>query len=67
MTKCDFSIAWVGGCKNEAEPGSTNCKEHQKLCSKCRKKLIRRECSHAGQFVCGRPLCDNCKCPFHGM
>jgi len=32
------------------------------LYERCDKPAI-EECSFAGQFVCGRPICDTCRCP----
>lgn len=66
MTQCGYDITWVGKCKEEAEPGSTNCKEHQKLCGLCRKRLVRTECAHTfTQFVCGYPTCIECAPKHH--
>lgn len=57
---CSFVKAWIGecGCKEVLENGQ--CAEHQKKCG-CGKLAI-HECAHAGQFVCGRPLCETCRC-----
>ena len=61
MAECGYSISWVGYCKKEAEPGSTNCAKHQKLCGMCRKRLVRVECGQTmGAFVCGYETCEEC-------
>ena len=57
---CGFDIAWVGNCKSTDLFENGQCEKHQNLCS-CG-KLATRECDHTGQFVCGRPLCDTCRC-----
>ena len=57
---CGFNKAWVGNCKSKDLLDNGQCREHQTKCS-CG-KLATKECSHAGQFVCGRPLCDSCRC-----
>ena len=71
---CDYSIPWVGACgrdKDESrlsvisvkygEGVSYLCEEHSKAKCMCGKPAI-RGCSHAGSFVCGRPLCSLCSC-----
>lgn len=58
--KCTYSKAWVGGCKSEKILDNGQCEDHQGKCS-CG-NLATHDCAHAGQFVCGRPLCDECSC-----
>jgi hypothetical protein len=51
---CDFSIAWVGRCKNR-----TPCPDHDReRCFLCHGRAT-GQCDHAGQFVCGTPTCDD--------
>ena len=57
---CGFNKAWANKCDCNVLLENGQCEDHQKLCS-CG-KLATRECANAGQFVCGRPLCDNCTC-----
>ncbi len=60
--KCRFLRAWIGWCGNDGHP---YCPKHQTVkCSVCGRQAI-TECSDAGSLVCGRPLCDKCKCPAH--
>lgn len=60
MGKCKFDKAWIGQCKNEADE-SGYCEEHKDvMCVSCGAKAT-RECPETGQFVCGAPLCDDCK------
>ncbi len=55
---CDFKLAYSAKCKKEGDPF---CEEHSKeKCCSCGKQAT-RQCSYAGQFLCGYPLCDNCK------
>lgn len=59
MGLCTFDMAWHGFCKGKGNP----CKEHiDVMCDVCKKQAT-HNCSFAGQFVCGRPLCDDCQCP----
>lgn len=60
---CRFNMAWVGHC-NQPCVGDI-CEKHAKKKCRCGKQAT-RECSHAGQFVCGAPLCDDCKCGIQG-
>jgi hypothetical protein len=53
---CGFDAAWIGPCE-EMRP----CPRHaDKKCGVCGIAAT-RECDHAGQFVCGYPLCDDCE------
>jgi hypothetical protein len=57
---CKFDISWVGVCKNEGEP---YCDEHKGVkCKSCGEQAT-HDCEETYMFVCGIPLCDNCKCP----
>ena len=64
LQKCEYNKAWIGTC---GKYGQTNidghfyCEEHRSIYCSCGEKAI-SECSHAGQFVCGRPLCKKCSC-----
>lgn len=58
--QCKFVIAWVGRCNADTSQGDF-CDAHlQKKCCVCGNQAT-KECSHAGQFVCGAPLCDSCE------
>lgn len=57
---CGYARAWSSQCDCTELLDNGQCKNHQGLCS-CG-ELATQECAHAGQFVCGRPLCDKCKC-----
>lgn len=57
---CCYSEPWQGECGSNAILDNGQCENHQKKCS-CG-KMATHGCSHAGQFVCGRPLCDDCIC-----
>ena len=59
-SRCKFLIAWVGQC-NYAADQSDFCAEHRsKVCRVCGQQAT-KECSYAGQFVCGALLCDSCE------
>lgn len=60
VVTCQYVLPWQGQCKCTDILDNGNCKEHQDRCS-CG-KLATHGCAHAGQFVCGRPLCDDCRC-----
>lgn len=60
LPTCGFSMAYVGSCKSTEISNNGQCEKHQDKCS-CG-ELATNSCAHAGQFVCGRPLCDNCRC-----
>lgn len=56
-THCKFYNAWVGRC-NQSVVENNMCKQHLKeKCFKCNGQAT-RSCAHAGQFVCGTPMCD---------
>lgn len=53
---CGFNEAWVGACKNPKP-----CEKHDSLkCCSCGAPAT-HSCDETCQFVCGAPLCDNCK------
>lgn len=55
MSLCGYEMAYRGPCKNPSARGE-RCAEHAKeLCVSCGRPAF-RECSYAGQFVCGAPL-----------
>ena len=58
--KCEWKIAWRGKCNEPTKNGNCCCEKHQKKCCSCGKPAT-RECEETGQFVCGFPLCDDCK------
>lgn len=57
---CQYDMPWRGSCGSKIILDNGQCEDHQDKCS-CG-KLATHGCAHAGQFVCGRPLCDDCKC-----
>lgn len=57
---CCYAEPWQGECGSKAILDNGQCDRHQSKCS-CG-KVATHGCSHAGQFVCGRPLCDDCRC-----
>lgn len=58
---CGFGLAYQPNCK-EITWGEGFCKTHKnEKCCVC-KKQASYQCSHAGQFVCGYPLCDSTEC-----
>lgn len=59
LTQCQYDKPWQGTCKADAENGY--CAKHKEEKCRCGKQAT-HGCSHAGQFVCGAPLCDECKC-----
>ncbi len=57
---CRFIRAYVGRCGSLYVGPSGMCEKHATTaCSSCGVPAT-RECAHAGQFVCGSPLCDDC-------
>ena len=57
--RCKFDMAYTR-CQVDAMPGSRFCEYHSKdVCVSCGAPAT-RECSYAGQFVCGALLCDDC-------
>ena len=61
LPKCAFSEAWRGYCKNKPNE-SGYCDDHEgETCRECGKQAT-HDCAHTSQFVCGRPLCDDCRC-----
>ena len=57
--RCIFDEAWVGRCKNIPIAGN-RCPKHELKCSGCGGEAI-QSCDHTGQFVCGSPLCSDCR------
>jgi len=58
-SKCRYDLAWRGYC-GQSFIGDL-CEKHDGIkCSSCGAQAT-RECSYAGQFVCGFPLCANCE------
>lgn len=60
--RCEFVQAYVGTCGALLPPERRFCSAHAgKICStpECGREAT-HECSYAGQFVCGVPLCDLC-------
>ena len=77
--RCNFDVCWVGECgKTDRSKKAVVqlsiaggkktyhlCEEHAKLRCHCGIQAT-TQCAHAGQFVCGAPLCPNCRCRSHG-
>lgn len=60
MSECGFNIGagWSSAVCLEPEP----CPKHGDYkCSVCGAQPAKYACSHAGQFVCGFPLCEEHK------
>jgi len=56
MELCNFNEAYIGKCENKKP-----CKEHsKKKCCECGKPAT-KSCSNTNIFVCGYPLCNNCR------
>lgn len=56
--ECPFVEAWVGKCKKAPEIGELYCDRHKDMkCYRCGAQAT-SNCAHAGQFVCGTPMCD---------
>lgn len=70
--QCRFDRSWSGRCPEKIsdpkrhEPFSLDfCAEHQVTrCKECHEKAV-TECGAASSLVCGRPLCQKCKCSIH--
>ena len=59
---CGFDMAWVGNCKKPVVEGETACRDHINIKCGCGKQAT-RDCEHTiGAFICGRNLCDSCRC-----
>lgn len=60
-TPCRFEVGWRGECGKPTDNGL--CSEHEGLeCVVCDEQAT-HTCDYTGSspFVCGAPLCDNCK------
>lgn len=60
METCNFSMAWIGKCK---EPVVENgmCEQHKDLkCCSCGAPAT-HDCDETMGLVCGAPLCDDCE------
>lgn len=57
---CNFCPPWSQPCGSTKILDNGQCENHQGKCS-CG-KVATHACSFAGQFICGRPLCDDCRC-----
>ncbi len=59
---CPYRFAYTyEPCGKPTAEGMTLCKEHMKIICKSCGEQATHECSYAGQFVCGAPLCENCE------
>lgn len=63
--QCRWDGGWAGRCESDATADDVFCDKHRgKKCTSCGDTAV-RECDHTGiQFVCGYPLCADCK---HGI
>lgn len=60
MSACTFDKAWIGPCGKPAGVDGL-CSEHLgKKCTSCGGQAT-RECDDTFQFVCGAPLCNDCR------
>jgi len=60
MSTCGFDESWVGRCK-EPSGATERCSKHADLkCTSCGAPAV-RSCDHTGGFVCGAPLCGDCR------
>ena len=58
---CPWIRAWIGPCGKQGHGGNALCKDHHgKRCVGCG-ALATQGCGHTGQFVCGAPICPNCR------
>lgn len=57
---CTYCPPWSKPCGSEKILDNGQCEHHQEKCS-CG-NVATHGCSFAGQFVCGRPLCADCRC-----
>ena len=59
MRRCLYVMAYIGRCS--AIQFDEYCETHrEQKCCVCGDQAT-HECAHAGQFVCGYPLCDHAK------
>lgn len=59
MSRCKFSKAWIGHCKEEANESGYCDKHQQEKCCSCGAQAT-CSCDETFQFVCGCALCDDC-------
>lgn len=66
MINCKFST-YGYKCSSVFLDANGFCEKHAKEKCWCGSQAV-EGCSHCGQFVCGRPLCEKHKtlCPSHG-
>jgi len=64
-TQCRRSMSWAGQCKSTDINAEGFCEKHANDTCHCGKRAT-KECGHCGQFVCGAPLCDDCRCTVGG-
>ena len=59
---CGFSVAWRGSCDAPTvdDEGQFCAKHIEVRCASCGAKAT-HDCDETGQFVCGAPLCADCK------
>lgn len=57
---CTYNEPYLGRCGSIYTGPDGMCEKHSKArCISC-KAPATHGCAHAGQFVCGHALCDNC-------
>lgn len=59
MGACRYVKAWIGQC-GASVADCDLCSTHLGVTCSCGEQAV-TECSHTGQLVCGRPLCDACE------
>lgn len=59
--KCKFDMCWVGRCNKPTVAGSDYCEKHNNMRCLCGNQAT-HDCEVTmGAFVCGQPLCPECK------
>lgn len=61
-SQCEFSIAWVGRCKNPSVESSNVCELHAQKTCRCGRQAVRECDAVIGPMVCGMPACGSCRC-----
>lgn len=59
LGRCRYGLAYSGNCGALILAGHYCVAHVTERCTCCGEQAT-HECSHAGQFVCGYPLCNDC-------
>lgn len=59
---CQFDQAWVGKCKKPVVKGEDYCRDHINVKCGCGKQATHNCEQTMGPMICGRNLCDSCRC-----